>query len=273
MVRNGTIVLITALILLLLRGILVEKMTRKQKREKQKEINFFGEFTKIKNHFFKDINSKLLGVEDRRHQSYIEYTPDIYVFEKKQAPTIIKTGELSIFTMPENLVESIILRIGRVKTNAMMDYYKNRVLAFKNNIENHRFVEIIRMPDIEQIIEGKANIGFSYTFYDENIYYTLSEFKDHLENIVYFLQNSSNYHIYFDEKEENQKYNFYAKEDIGIMVGKESDSSVFLKIDESNVTGAFWDYLNYEMNLGEINKTNKDMVISKLKEIIYKLSL
>ena len=55
----------------------MKRVTRKQKREKQKEINFFGEFIKIKKHFFKDINLKFKRVKDKRHQSYIEYTPDI----------------------------------------------------------------------------------------------------------------------------------------------------------------------------------------------------
>lgn len=58
----------------------MKKVTRKEKREKLKEINFFGEFIKIKNHFFKDINDKLKRVKDNRHQSYIEYTTDIILF-------------------------------------------------------------------------------------------------------------------------------------------------------------------------------------------------
>ena len=58
----------------------MEKVTRKDKRERRKEINFFEEFIRIKNHFFKDIDSKLKNVKDKRHQSYIEYTPDIILF-------------------------------------------------------------------------------------------------------------------------------------------------------------------------------------------------
>lgn len=56
------------------------KVTRKEKREKLKEINFFEEFNKIKNHFFRDFNERLKRVKDNRHQSYIEYTPDILLF-------------------------------------------------------------------------------------------------------------------------------------------------------------------------------------------------
>jgi hypothetical protein len=58
----------------------MEKITRKQKREKEEEINFFVEFIKIKNHFFKSLNSMLKRVKDNRHQSYVEYSSDILLF-------------------------------------------------------------------------------------------------------------------------------------------------------------------------------------------------
>ena len=56
------------------------KKTRKQKREMEKEINFFGEFSKIKKHFFRDFNKKLANVKDERNQSYITYDPEIMLF-------------------------------------------------------------------------------------------------------------------------------------------------------------------------------------------------
>lgn len=58
----------------------MKQMTRRQKREKQEEINFFGEFIRIKRHFFKDLNIRFKNVTDERHQSYIEYSPDIILF-------------------------------------------------------------------------------------------------------------------------------------------------------------------------------------------------
>ena len=56
------------------------KVTRKQKREKQSEINFFAEFTKIRKHFFSNFNKMLASVKDVRHTSYITYEPDILLF-------------------------------------------------------------------------------------------------------------------------------------------------------------------------------------------------
>ncbi len=61
-------------------GIIMKKRTRKEKREKLKEINFFEQIVKIKKHFFKEFNEILKHVKDNRHQSYIEYDPDIILF-------------------------------------------------------------------------------------------------------------------------------------------------------------------------------------------------
>lgn len=40
------------------------------KREKEKEINFFREFIRIKDHFFKDFNKKLASIDDKRNIEY-----------------------------------------------------------------------------------------------------------------------------------------------------------------------------------------------------------
>ncbi len=58
----------------------MSKMTRKQKREMENKINFFGEFSKIRKHFFRDFNRKLASVKDERNQSYITYDPEIILF-------------------------------------------------------------------------------------------------------------------------------------------------------------------------------------------------
>ncbi|MBM7581531.1 hypothetical protein JOD02_000354 [Caldicoprobacter guelmensis] len=55
-------------------------VTRKEKREAEKNTNFFLEFIRIKNHFFKDLNERLRNVKDPRHKSYITYLPDVILF-------------------------------------------------------------------------------------------------------------------------------------------------------------------------------------------------
>ncbi len=58
----------------------MKKVTRKKKREKEREINFFEEFIEIQRHFFRDINKRLQRVKDPRHKSYIQYGTDAILF-------------------------------------------------------------------------------------------------------------------------------------------------------------------------------------------------
>ncbi|MEG2354263.1 MAG: transposase family protein [Clostridium sp.] len=53
------------------------KKTRKDKREIEQRINFFAEFLRLKEHFFKDLNKKLAIVKDSRNKSYVTYPPEI----------------------------------------------------------------------------------------------------------------------------------------------------------------------------------------------------
>lgn len=54
--------------------------TRKEIRDKEKEINYFFEMLKIQRHFFRDLITKLKHVIDPRHQSYITYGPEVLLF-------------------------------------------------------------------------------------------------------------------------------------------------------------------------------------------------
>jgi hypothetical protein len=69
------------------------KNTRKEKREKEKEINFFEEFVNLQKHFFKDIFKNLKRVKDPRNKSYIEYETDVILF------SMLLKNVFSIFSM------------------------------------------------------------------------------------------------------------------------------------------------------------------------------
>lgn len=74
------------------------KTTRKSKREKEKEINFFEAFIKLQKHFFKDIKERLKRVKDPRHKSYIEYGSDVILF------SVLMKNACGIYSM-SNMIE------------------------------------------------------------------------------------------------------------------------------------------------------------------------
>lgn len=74
------------------------KITREERRKKEREINFFEEFIKLKKHFFRDLNKRLAAVKDPRHKSYIDYTTEVMLF-----PVLLKyaCGITSMTSMTE----------------------------------------------------------------------------------------------------------------------------------------------------------------------------
>lgn len=56
------------------------RIRRKDKREAEKDTNYFFEFIRIKEHFFKELEKRLKRIEDHRHQSYVKYDTDIIIF-------------------------------------------------------------------------------------------------------------------------------------------------------------------------------------------------
>ncbi len=120
----------------------MKRITRKEKREKQKKINFFEEFIRIKKHFFKGINSRLKGVKDKRHQSYIEYTPDIILF------TIIMKNVTALKSMnqmtTEFNTEECINNVAKA-----LDYEELEELPHYDTINN--FLKKLNPKEIEKI--------------------------------------------------------------------------------------------------------------------------
>lgn len=120
----------------------MKRVTRKQKREKQKEINFFEEFIRIKNHFFKDANVKFKNVKDERHQSYIEYPPDIILF------CIIMKNVTAVESMNQMTTEfnkeECINNVGKV-----LGYDELEELPHHDTINN--FLKRLQLSELEKI--------------------------------------------------------------------------------------------------------------------------
>jgi len=52
-------------------------VTRKEKREREKDTNYFFELEKVRKHFFENLDYKFNEVNDPRHQSYVTYNSDV----------------------------------------------------------------------------------------------------------------------------------------------------------------------------------------------------
>jgi hypothetical protein len=192
---------------------------------------------------------------------YERYFLMLTEFEKEAADTFFKTDAMSILTMPETVIKSISERLDNNQKIKIAKYLTDRVERFMENLKYNKFTEIITIPSIEMIVEGKIKVTFSDILNNEELYYTLDEFIQHLENIIMLIQHNANYHVCINSDNKLEGYMLYVKEDTGVIVAKTSAPSVIFAINESNMTAGFWDYLSRKIY------KKKDMNFSKCKSI------
>jgi len=120
----------------------MERITRKKIREKKKGINFFGEFIKIKKHFFRNIEKWMKSVKDPRHPSYIKYETDALLF-----PMIMKNacGIRSMGNMTEKFNKEECIR----NMAAVLGYEQLEELPHYDTINN--FLSRLDPAEIERI--------------------------------------------------------------------------------------------------------------------------
>ncbi len=198
------------------------------------------------------------------------YMDTMYEFEKERADAIIKTESLSLLTMPESVISSIMGRINRLGFDPSA-YFQNRKRLFKKNIDVSSFTEIIRLPDPQDVRNGNVAVAFSDILYGGTVYYSASEYILHLENIVALLKEYFNFHVCLITKETDTRYMVYSKEELGVIIAKTSTPSVILAINEENMTAAFWDFLKDFAGEKAYNSPNNNKMIKMLSDYIKQL--
>ena len=192
-------------------------------------------------------------------------------FEKESADAIVKTESFSPLTMPDALVNGLISRLGAADGQEIADYVRIRQENFTEHLITHSFTEIVTIPSLDKMEEGRLRVALPDTLPRQDIFYTGDELILHLENVVMLLQTCPNYHVYFDTTNKNEGFMLYAKEDVGAIVAKNSIPAITFAINESNMTASFWDYLNGSINGISDPQLNKKAVIQRLRALIKQL--
>lgn len=162
-------------------------------------------------------------------------------FEREQADTLIKTESLSLLTMPETLLASILDRSGFDGTESV-SLHRRRCKLFLERLQTNRFTEIISLPDFNTVKSGAVKVSLSDMLGGGAVYYTPPEFVRHLERIIALLS-GENYHVHLTGRAGEDQYTVYAREEIGAIVAKTSQPPLILAMSEGNMTAAFWDFL------------------------------
>ncbi len=200
-----------------------------------------------------------------------DYLKTLEQFEKEEANAMIRTEALSCITLPDSAAEMIIRRVKNSDHQKYLACHQMKTHNFKKSLLTKTYFEIIKIPDPEMIRSGKVRVSFFDMMYENDIFYTVEEFILHLENIVSLLQTYENYHVYLNTERNESSYILYVKEDLGVLVARTSAPSVILAINESNLTAAFWDYMNDEISNVVYRKKERKQIIAQLQAVVEEL--
>ncbi len=191
-------------------------------------------------------------------------------FEHERADTLMKTESLSILTMSENLLESIVERSG-LDVHKYSTIHNMRRRYFFDSLKSNRFTEIIHLPDIETVKQGSVKVSMSYMLEGGTLFYTPQEYCAHLEQVKALLVSCENYHVFLADISTEEQYTVYAREELGVIVAKISQPPIVLALNESNMVAAFWDFLKDMVDEKSYLPSDKAEVIDEIQKYIVAL--
>ncbi|MDO4754274.1 MAG: transcriptional regulator [Bacillota bacterium] len=191
-------------------------------------------------------------------------------FEDSKTNALIKTESLSLLTMPQP-VRMQILERSEADEYGDVSLLAERCHHFLETLKTSRFTELICLPEIDSVKNGKVKVSMSYMLSKDGLYYTKEEFIAHLEHIIALLENFENYNIHLIERTEMHPYTIYVKEELGVIIANHTKPPVVIAIKESNMIAAFLDALKNVTTAKSSKFLNKDDSVSKLKNYISKL--
>jgi hypothetical protein len=186
---------------------------------------------------------------------------------KKPFNTIIKSESLSLITMPDEVAESILLRCGAGNPIGHINYLRMSPISLTESLRRNTYTEIIRLPDVIEVLQGKVRVAFTGMLCSE-AFYQADEYIKHLENIIHLLKTYDNYHVHLVKTIKEDNLEFFAKEDTGVFIAKASQPPIAVSISENNMVSAFWDYLKSLAGEKAFSSPNNKLTAQRLQDYI-----
>lgn len=199
---------------------------------------------------------------EKDYQAHLDVLTE---FEGEEANSLIRTVSLSAVTMPEEVLKSVLGRMGVHNSKAIEKNLAERQRRFLANLEKKYSTEIIRLAKPEEVVCGRAPVPFSNLFGLGDIYYTREEYQRHLQYVIQLMEQTDQYQVCLSEGDVDgdKPFLIYAKEDLGVMVIRSGKPFAAFALNEGNMTAAFWDYLR---NKRAECRMNRQEVLEYLKE-------
>lgn len=170
-----------------------------------------------------------------------EFLAALDEFESAPEDAVIKTGSLSLVTMPEAVLSGILARSGQ-KGSELVELHRRRRGRFLRQLETASFCELIRLRSAEELRGGMVNVSLSEMLLDNPVVYSPEEYIAHLEEILTLLRTCGRFDVVFTEGEE-EACTVCLRDESGAFIVKNTAPTAAFVIRERNLTASFRDNL------------------------------
>ena len=182
------------------------------------------------------------------------YTPDTSIkpmvcleaLAKIEDFGVYKSSMLSVHTMPVELLDLMRQR-GTLCAQKMCDCYERSISPRAKVLERHTIMDIICLPDLEQVMNGTAVIPGTKISPSDCLFYRPEEYRLHLEHILWYLQNYPNYEAVLLDEPLFENITLFVKGDSYAILIKETDPFALFEITERTLASSLCEYLRHLM--------------------------
>lgn len=190
-------------------------------------------------------------------------------FEEESGNCILRSQAVSSITIPLFALEKFLKTHVGENRDKLFKFHKQRQRALVEILKTNKFVELIQLPDISQLVERDIPIGFT-VFSGTPVFYDPYTFKAQLENIVSLMKHYPNYEVVIQDNVKDE-LTIYAKENIGLLIMKYTRPIISFAVNEPYMTQAFWDYLRMASPQVSNTATTRKETMKKIDDYLKKL--
>ena len=158
--------------------------------------------------------------------------------------TVIAHRGLSLATMPEAVANSISNRSGN---SSITKLAKEQAKVFEKNVNMFSMLEIISLPDADDISADRIPLPFPDILGKPGYFYTKEEFAQHLRNILDLSEKHDNYHISLSSTLIDNMLISH-KEQTGVIVARTGPQPITFAFNEPSITKTFGEYLEKQVD-------------------------
>ncbi len=191
-------------------------------------------------------------------------------FEEQEGELISIADMFSFVTMPESLLNKYLENsaLDNNKKQAVLSIYNQRYNAFKLNLSDYKYNEIMTLPNKEEFLNKETSKKIVNFFSKIDFNYTLQDYCEHIRHNIHLLENHKNYHLYLIDNFPYKNIKLAVKDEVGAVISRNDDNSIILAFNQPNMTNSFYTYLNNIIREIPDKEKNKNQVINKLNTFI-----